>query len=320
MSASSGVKIVLGGSLISDWKADDKEEYGRLIKHYNIWDVDTSIIYQQSETVLGELQATLPLRVHTKTPGFKKGILTRDAVLASARQSASRVKDIDTYFLQTPDPDTRMEEYVGAIADLYNEGLFKRFGLSNFSADETLQVYDLCKKNGWVLPTVYSGQYSAISRITEDDLFPVLRKLNIAFWAYWPLAGGFLAKPYESFNVPGREGFGPGRFSQDYFFSGMFNSIFNKPRLLEGLKLWNEVAKDENITPAELAYRWLSFHSILREDDAVIVGSNGPAQLEQVMKSIGSGPLRADSVEKIEHIWQVAREDAPDCKPQYLSF
>lgn len=317
---SRGVKVVFGGSHISDWKPEDSSEYIKIIKENNLWDVDTSIIYPQSEHVLGELQADLPLRIHTKTPGFKKGILTRDAVLQSGRKSASQVKQIDTYFLQTPDPDTPMEEYVGAVADLHKEGLFKHFGLSNFSAEETQQVYNLCKANGWILPTVYSGQYNAVSRISEEDLFPVLRKLNISFWVYWPLAAGFLAKPFESFNLPGSEGFGPGRFSQQNFFSGMFNSIFNKPKLLEGLKLWNEVARDEGISPAELAYRWLSFHSILKEGDAVIVGSSRPAQLEQTLKGIAKGPLKVTSVERIEEVWKIARDDAPDCKPQYLSF
>ncbi|KAF4548413.1 Aldo-keto reductase-like protein 15 [Elsinoe fawcettii] len=318
--SANGIRVVLGGSQISDWSAEAKEEYTRIIKENELWDVDTSIIYPMSESVLGQMQGDLPIRVHTKTPGFKKGILTRDTVLETARESKSKLKEIDTYFLQTPDPDTPMEEYVGAVADLHKEGLFKRFGLSNFSAEETQQVYDLCKKNGWVLPTVYSGQYNAISRISEEDLFPVLRKLNISFWVYWPLAAGFLAKPYEDFNLPGSEGFGPGRFSQQNFFSGMFNAIFNKPKLLEGLKLWGEVAKDEGITPSELAFRWLHYHSILKEGDAVIVGSSRPSQLESTLKGISKGPLKATSVDKIERVWKIARDDAPDCKPQYLNF
>ncbi|KAG8630833.1 hypothetical protein KVT40_002452 [Elsinoe batatas] len=318
--SANGVKVVLGGSMISDWSSEVKEEYVRIIKENQLWDVDTSIIYPQSEAVLGKLQGTLPIRVHTKTPGFKKGLLKRDIILKAARESQSNVPEIDLYFLQTPDPDTPMEEYVGAVADLHKEGIFKRFGLSNFSAEETQQVYDLCEKNGWISPTVYSGQYSAIARISEEDLFPVLRKLNISFWVYWPLAAGFLAKPFESFNLPGSEGFGPGRFSQSNFFGGMFNSIFNKPKLLEGLKLWGEVAKDEGITPAELAYRWLHYHSILKEGDAVIVGSSRPEQLESTLSGIAKGPLKASSVNKIEEVWKIARDDAPDCKPQYLSF
>ncbi|KAF2219529.1 NADP-dependent oxidoreductase domain-containing protein [Elsinoe ampelina] len=318
--SANGVKVVLGGSMISDWSSEVKEEYVRIIKENELWDVDTSIIYPQSEAVLGKLQGTLPIRVHTKTPGFKKGLLKRDIIFEAARESQSNVPDIDLYFLQTPDPDTPMEEYVGAVADLHKEGMFKRFRLSNFSAEETQQVYDLCKKNGWILPTVYSGQYSAIARISEEDLFPVLRKLKISFWVYWPLAAGFLAKPFESFNLPGSEGFGPGRFAQSNFFGGMFNSIFNKPKLLEGLKLWGEVAKDEGITPAELAYRWLHYHSILEEGDAVIVGSSRPEQLESTLSGIAKGPLKATSVDKIEQVWKIARDDAPDCKPQYLSF
>ncbi len=44
------------------------------------------------------------------------------------------------------------------------EGKFKELGLSNFAAWEVAEVYHICKKNGWVLPTVYQGMYNPITR------------------------------------------------------------------------------------------------------------------------------------------------------------
>ena len=50
------------------------------------------------------------------------------------------------------------------INDLYKEGKFKRFGLSNFASYEVAEIVEICKANGYVLPTVYQGMYNAISR------------------------------------------------------------------------------------------------------------------------------------------------------------
>ena len=61
----------------------------------------------------------------------------------------------------------------------------------------------ICKENNYVLPTVYQGNYNAITRKNEDELFPLLKKEKISFYAYSPVAGGFFAiKPNEK-AVPG---------------------------------------------------------------------------------------------------------------------
>ena len=73
-------------------------------------------------------------------------------------------------------------------------GFFKRFGLSNFKAEDVQKVYDICKEKSYPLPEVYQGNYSAVARKQEEVLFPTLRKLGISFYAYSPIAGGFLVK------------------------------------------------------------------------------------------------------------------------------
>ena len=63
-------------------------------------------------------------------------------------------------------------------------GKFEKFGLSNFSPDEVEQVVEICKKNGWVPPSVYQGHYNAITRLSEDKLLPTLRKHGLAYYVY----------------------------------------------------------------------------------------------------------------------------------------
>jgi aflatoxin B1 aldehyde reductase len=90
---------------------------------------------------------------------------------------------------------------------VYKTGAFKRFGLSNYAPSDVQKAYDICKKNNWVLPTCYQGNYSPVARRQETELFPTLRKLGIAFYAYSPLAGGFLTKTVEQIKD------GAGRFN-----------------------------------------------------------------------------------------------------------
>ena len=83
-----------------------------------------------------------------------------------------------------PDRTTPFEETCEAMNQAYQAGKFTEFGLSNFSATEVEDCVTACKKNGWVVPTVYQGQYNAITRGGEADLFPVLRKHGMRFYAF----------------------------------------------------------------------------------------------------------------------------------------
>ena len=54
-----------------------------------------------------------------------------------------------------------------------------------------------CQANNWVLPSVYQGMYSLVTRQVEEELLPCLRHHNIAFYAYSPLGGGILTGKYQ---------------------------------------------------------------------------------------------------------------------------
>lgn len=64
------------------------------------------------------------------------------------------------------------------------------------------EIYDICKKEGYVLPTVYQGGFNPLQRAAVEGLFPTLRKLGIVFYAYSPLASGLLAKPVDEILRP----------------------------------------------------------------------------------------------------------------------
>ena len=165
------------------------------------------------------------------------------------------------------------------------------------------KVYNHCKENNYVLPTVYQGNYSAVARLQETLLFPTLRKLKISFYAYSPIAGGFLTKTKEQVQE------GAGRFQG----GGMYAKLYNRPAYLEAWSQWGQIAEEAGISKADLAYRWVKYNSPLKPEqgDAIIIGARNLAQLKQTLSGINAGPLSDDVVKKIDGVWKTIEHEAP---------
>lgn len=212
---------------------------------------------------------------------------------------------VDIFYIHAPDSSVPLSSTLAGVNEVYKKGYFTRFGLSNYQAQDVEAVYNHCKENGYVLPSVYQGNYSAVARKQDSLLFPTLRKLNIAFYAYSPLAGGFLTKTKEQIAE------GAGRFGD--VLGGMYKNMYAKPAYLEALSEWEAIAKDTGCSKADLAYRWVTYNSPLKPEqgDGVIVGASSLKQLEQTLEGLKAGPLPEEAVKKIDHIWTKIEHEAP---------
>jgi len=192
---------------------------------------------------------------------------------------------------------------------VYASGGFNRLGLSNFLPHEVLDVIRICKEKGYVLPTVYQGNYNAVARHSESTLLPILRENGIAYYAYSPIAGGFLTKDVSVITAAS----GEGRWDPKTATGGIFTALYGKPAMLEGLRLWGEIAAEAGIPKAELAYRWVAFHSVLSGElgDGLIFGARNGDQLKGTLEGLGNGPLPVEVVERIGRVWEIVKEDAP---------
>lgn len=210
------------------------------------------------------------------------------------------------FYLHCPDAQIPLEETLAGVNEAYKLGLFKRFGVSNFSAAEVSQTHEICSKNNYVLPTVFQGNYAPIARRLETEVFPTLRKLGISFYAYSPLAGGFLTKSKQQITE------GAGRFNTN-FMNGMYDDMYLRPAYLEVLEKWEAIAEEQGCSRAELAYRWVDFHSFLKVEhgDAMIVGASKFEQVEPTLKSVRNGPLKKEVVDKINGLWELLQHEAP---------
>jgi aryl-alcohol dehydrogenase-like predicted oxidoreductase len=149
---------------------------------------------------------------------------------------------IDLYYLHRVDPNTPIEETVGAMADLVKDGKIKGIGLSEASA-ATL------RKGHAVHPiTALQTEYSLWSREPEDEILKTCKELGIAFVPYSPLGRGFLTgqiKKFEDLDGTDYRRHSP-RFQGENF---------NKN--LELVKKIEEIAAKKNCTASQLALAWV---------------------------------------------------------------
>ncbi|PGH21420.1 hypothetical protein AJ80_03211 [Polytolypa hystricis UAMH7299] len=311
-----GVKIVFGGASLTSSSAsfgtvEKVKEVLDILKQGGVKAIDTAQTYGDSEEMLGEAKAASRFDIDTKDPGgFSGDSATAQKVVERGNESFTKLKadSVNIFYIHAPDPKTPLEDTLAGINELHKAGKFRHFGLSNFSPDEVEQAVAIAKKNGFVLPSVYQGNYSAVARRQETELFPTLRRHNIAFYAYSPIAGGFLTKTTEQL----REG-AQGRWDTSSLLGQMYNGMYGKPTLLAALDAWQTISKETGIPKAELAYRWVRYNSHLsaQAGDAIIIGATKFEQLNQTLAGLKNGPLDAEVAAKIDAIWDNIKDDAP---------
>ncbi|KAJ6459516.1 aldehyde reductase [Mycena sanguinolenta] len=314
---SNPVKLVFGGAAIGPGMGlvfpneESIEKVYQLLERGGCNTIDTSRAYPASEEWMGKTGAGKRFIIDSKTPGgLIPGTSTGEGIPQHAKETVERlgVDNVDVYYIHSADPSVDLEDQLKGISAAYSAGRFKRFGLSNFPVEDVQRVYDICKSKGYPLPTVYQGNYSAISRRAETELVPTLRKLGIAFYVYSPISGGLLTKTPQQF----RDGIEGGRLAKSHPLRKVYEGLYDKPSYYTALDMWVAAAKETGYSRAELAYRWVAFDSIVdpKYGDAIIFGAASHTQIEETMGWLRQGSVGAAAKAKIEEIWKVIEHDA----------
>jgi aryl-alcohol dehydrogenase-like predicted oxidoreductase len=196
----------------------------------------------------------------------KRGINGRpEYVRQSCEGSLKRlnVETIDLYYQHRVDPNTPIEETVGAMADLVKEGKVRYLGLSEAAVATIRRAHK-------VHPiSAVQTEYSLWTRDPEEGLLDALRLLDIGFVAYSPLGRGFLTGQIKRVDDLAADDFR----RQNPRFQG---ENFNKN--LELVARVEEIAKEHKCTPAQLALAWV----LAQGDDIVpIPGTRHPERVEE---------------------------------------
>ena len=178
------------------------------------------------------------------------------------------IEVIDLYYQHRVDQDVPIEETVGAMAELIEEGKIRYIGLSE-AAVETI------KRANQVHPiTALQTEYSLWTRHVEDEILATCRELGIGFVAYSPLGRGFLAGRFKSEND-----FEQGDYrANSPRFQG--ENLASNVRLLEKLE---KMAKEKNCTLAQLAIAWVLAQG---KDVVPIPGTKKEKYVEEDIKAV----------------------------------
>lgn len=276
-------------------------------------EIDTAYAYNDGETerILGSILKNIPddsysiaTKVHPRITGKLDGYAVKQQLTESLNRLGRDSADI--LYLHFPDPVTPAEEALEMCAELYEQGLFKELGLSNYPSWMVVDLWHHCERSGWPKPAIYQGMYNGLTRRAEKELFPALRKLGIRFYAFNPLAGGILSGKHQNFEDTPLAG----RFEERPNYKNRYwkKSFFEAIRYLN-----NECAKME-IHLVEAAYRWLAYHSHLRNEecDGIIIGASELSHLEQNLMTLKKGPLPESVVHAFEAAWNEARSESPE--------
>ena len=190
---------------------------------------------------------------------------------------------IDLYYQHRVDPQVPIEETVGAMAGLVQEGKVRYLGLSEASPATIRRAHA-------VHPiTALQTEYSLWSREPEDEILETVRELGIAFVAYSPLGRGFLTgqiKRYEDFAEDDYRRLSP-RFQGDNF-----------ARNLKLVKRVEAIAKEKGCTPAQLTLAWVLAQG---EDVIPIPGTKRRSYLEDNAAAVNL-TLTAQELRRLEEV------------------
>ena len=216
---------------------------------------------------------------------------SRKYLLTSLEQSLRRlqVDYVDIFYHHRPDPDTPLEETMGALASAVRSGKALYAGISNYDAARTREAAQLLREMGVPL-LIHQPLYNMFNRWVEPELLDTLTEVGAGCIPFSPLAQGLLTNRYLG-GIP--------TDSRAAKPSGFLKSDNVTPAVLVKLKALNEIATARDATLAQLAVLWM-----LRRPEitTVLIGASKVSQLDDIHAGVQLPPLTPAEDAAIEKI------------------
>lgn len=213
---------------------------------------------------------------------------SRKYLTASLDQSLKRMglDYVDIFYSHRFDPNTPLEETMGALAKAVHDGKALYVGISSYSPADTARAKQILDDLGVPL-TIHQPRYSMFDRAPENGLLTELERINVGAIVFSPLAQGLLTDRYFK-GVPAGS-----RASKEVFLGK--NKISEK--YLENALALNEIAASRGQSLAQLALSWVLRHGIV---SSALVGASSVAQLEGNLKAAGATSFTRQELDAIE--------------------
>jgi L-glyceraldehyde 3-phosphate reductase len=229
---------------------------------------------------------------------------SRKYLLASLDQSLARMKldYVDIFYSHRFDPETPLEETLGALDTAVRSGKALYAGISSYSAEKTREAAAILRDLGTPL-LIHQPSYSMLNRWIEPDLLDALGELGVGCIAFSPLAQGMLTSKYLDGIPEGSRASWPSSLSPN-----LLTDV-----ALENIRALNGIAEARGQTLAQMALAW-----VLRDErvTSALIGASSVAQLEDNIAALDRLGLSDDELAEIDryavdgaiNIWAASSE------------
>lgn len=213
---------------------------------------------------------------------------TRKYLLASLDQSLNRLglDYVDIFYSHRFDPDTPLEETMGALAHAVQSGKALYVGISNYDEEQTRRAHTILGELGVPL-LIHQPRYNLFDRRPEEGLFDALAELGVGTIVYSPLAQGLATSRY----LRGIPHDSRARFA-DWIDESRINDDY-----LGHVRALDAIAERRGQTLAQLALTWAMRHPAVT---SALIGASSVAQLEDSLSAATAAPLSTEEIGAIE--------------------
>jgi L-glyceraldehyde 3-phosphate reductase len=213
---------------------------------------------------------------------------SRKYLLASLDQSLKRMglDYVDIFYSHRFDPDTPLEETIGALDTAVRQGKALYVGISSYSARRTGEAAAILRRLGTPL-LIHQPSYSLLNRWIEPELIGVLKEEGIGCIVFSPLAQGMLTDRYLNGVPQGSRASHPGSMSPEMLTEANLAKI----------RALNQIAKRRGQSLAQMAVAWTLRDAVVT---SALVGASSVAQLEQNISAVDKLEFSADELQEID--------------------
>jgi L-glyceraldehyde 3-phosphate reductase len=256
--------------------------------------------YGSAEINAGRILAELPrheILVSTKAgydmwPGPYGEWGSRKYLLNSLDQSLERLAMpyVDLFYSHRFDPDTPMEETLGALDSAVVQGKALYAGISSYNSRQTLQAAAICKQNGWAPIIIHQPNYSMFNRWIEKGVREEASKLGMGIIAFCPLYQGLLSDKYLA-GIP--------KGSRAHSTEGLLRDEEINPSVQQVIAGLNQIAGDRGQTLAQMALAW-----VLRDErvTSALIGASRASQIIENCDAVKRLDFPADELKAIDEL------------------
>src|SRR3954453_19154736 len=305
-----GVKVsplCLGAMMFGDWGNRDHDDSVRIIHRAfdaGINFIDTADVYSrgESEEIVGKAPAggrrdgvVLATKVHGRMGDDPNQFgNSRRWIVKEVEASLRRLNTdwIDLYQIHRPEPDTDIDETLGALTDLVRQGKVRYIGSSTFPASRIVEAQWVARDRGRERFVCEQPPYSLLVRGVENDVLTTCRRYGMGVIPWGPLAGGWLSGRW-------RKGQEPPQSSRADRLPGRYDlSIPDNQRKLDAVEALAQLADEAGLSLIDLAIAFVVPHP------AVTAAIIGPRTMEQLESQLGAAEveLSDDVLDRIDEI------------------